>query len=242
MTEPFEYPALVVTPRTGDEPFHAGGRPAGFDVASFWRWSASDLVGNAMRGILAEYLVAHAIDARSPVRTEWDACDLRTSTGVLVEVKSAAYLQSWAQRKPSAVSFDIAPKRAWDAVSNTSIPTPCRSADVYVFALLAHGDKATLDPLDLAQWHFYVVARRLLDHRLGAQRRIGLSTLARLAPSPVTFDELAAAVAKAVGGSHRAGAELAAPLPSFSPAWQSRSSSLHVAPRPRSAAEIGGGS
>jgi hypothetical protein len=29
-----------------------------------------------------------------------------------------------------------------------------RHADVYVFALLAHTDKATVDPLSLDQWRF----------------------------------------------------------------------------------------
>lgn len=197
MSESTEYPALTVAPLRGDEPFHLAGHATGFDVASFWRWSASDLAGNALRGVLAEYLVARAVGAPSLVRTEWDACDLRSANGTLVEVKSAAYLQSWAQRKPSAIFFDIARKRGWDAATNTYAPAPCRPAHVYVLALLAHADKGTLDPLDLSQWRFYVVARRVLDERLGAQRRMSLSTLLRLVPAPVTFDGLAAAVAAA---------------------------------------------
>lgn len=200
MTEEM-YPALVVAPRTGTEPFHSAGCPAGFDVAAFWRWSASDLAGNALRGILAEYLVARAIGAPASVRTEWDACDLVSAAGVRVEVKSAAYLQSWPQRAPSAIGFDIAAKRGWDAATNTSAPAPCRPADVYVFALLAHRDKATLDPIDLTQWRFYVVPARALDATFGAQKRIALSSLARLAPDPVTYENLSAAVGAAAAHS-----------------------------------------
>src|SRR5688500_15401261 len=104
MTGPL-LPALVVRPLTGAEPFHADGRSLGFDVLGFWRWSSSDLAGNAMRGVLAEYLVAQALGLPTDVRMEWDACDLRMSDGTRVEVKSAAYLQSWSQRTHSAISF-----------------------------------------------------------------------------------------------------------------------------------------
>jgi hypothetical protein len=33
-------------------------------------------------------------------------------------------------------------------------PDAKRQADVYVFALLAHEDRTTIDPLDLDQWKF----------------------------------------------------------------------------------------
>jgi hypothetical protein len=110
-------------------------------------------------------------------------------------VKSAAYLQSWHQRALSAISFDIAMKRAWDAQTNTSASAPCRSADVYVFALLAHRDKATLDPLDVSQWEFYVVSARRLDATFGAAKSIGLSSLRRVALSSASFADLPTAVA-----------------------------------------------
>lgn len=190
--------AIAVSPRSGSEPFHAAGVRAGFDVLAFWRWASSDLVGNTMRGMLAEFLVAQATGCAQDVRSEWDSCDLRTSTGARIEVKSAAYLQSWSQRALSAINFDIAPKRGWDAATNTSAPSACRSADVYVFALLAHQDKQTLDPLDLTQWHFYVVAARTLDARFGNQKRIALSSLQRVVATPVGYAELGEAVAGAI--------------------------------------------
>ena len=57
-----------ITPsrKTGSEPFHDGPKDAGFDLRSFWQWSVFDLVSNATRGILAEYIVARAW---VPIRT-----------------------------------------------------------------------------------------------------------------------------------------------------------------------------
>ena len=193
---------IAVTPKSGHEPFHAAGRPLGHDLIDFWRWSASDLLGNAHRGVLAEYLVARAIGAATGSRTEWDACDLRMADGTRVEVKSTAYVQSWAQKKPSAPSFRIAPTRGWDAATNTYAKSLCRGANVYVFALLHHPDKATADPLDATQWTFYVLGAAVLDERCPTQKTIGLASLLRLGPQRVDYADLADAVSKAVTQRH----------------------------------------
>ncbi len=59
--------------RTGDESIHEAGRSLGVSLLSFWQWSSSDLVSNATRGVLAEYLVATALEVPPPgVRREWD--------------------------------------------------------------------------------------------------------------------------------------------------------------------------
>jgi hypothetical protein len=42
------------------------------------------------------------------------AYDLITSTGIRIEVKSSAYLQSWSQKRLSTISFSISPARYWD--------------------------------------------------------------------------------------------------------------------------------
>ncbi len=64
-------------------------------VKDFWQWSASDLIGTVMRGVLAEFLVAHALGIdKEGFRVEWDAFDLGTCAAdgsrLKVEVKSAA--------------------------------------------------------------------------------------------------------------------------------------------------------
>jgi hypothetical protein len=197
MTDPL-LSALVVAPLSGTEPFHAHGNRLAFDVLDFWRWSASNLAGNAMRGVLAEYLVAQSLGLQISVRAEWDACDLRMPNGARVEVKSAAYLQSWSQRRHSIISFDIAVRRGWDAETNATAAIASRSADVYVFALLVHKDKATLDPLNVSQWLFYVLPARRLDEACPSQKRIGLSALERLAPKRVEYGGIRSAVEAAV--------------------------------------------
>jgi hypothetical protein len=145
MTEGFA--KLDVTRKTGDEPFHHHGQKLDLKLNDFWSWSASDLVSNATRGILAEYIVASALGVADGVRAEWDAYDLLTPSGVRIEVKSAAYLQSWFHKKFSNIVFGIRPTRSWGA----SINDLRRQGDIYVFCVLYHKDKATIDPLNLEQ-------------------------------------------------------------------------------------------
>jgi len=71
-----------------------------------------------------------------------------------------------------------------------------RQADAYVFALLAHADQPSLDPLDVAQWEFYVLATTVLDERQRSQHSITLTSLKRLARK-VTFAELRSEIERA---------------------------------------------
>jgi hypothetical protein len=189
------FPPVVSARRDGSEPFCLGGRPAGFKVLEYWQWSMSDLVSNASRGRLAEFIVARALDAPTDgVRDEWSAFDLTTEEGIKVEVKSSAYLQSWTQRKPSLISFSVRRARAWDPRTNLLADQPSRLADVYVFALLAHLDKSSLNPLYLDQWQFYVMSTRAINERKRSQHSITLNSLRRMNTGPVSFGNLRAAV------------------------------------------------
>jgi len=183
--------ALAVVPKTGDEPFVYQGQSIGVDVLGFWRWAYSDLVSNATRGVLAEYIVGLALGCVDGcARAEWDARDLRTSQGDSVEVKSAAYVQTWPQRQLAKIRFSITPTTGWDAASNTVSAERKRQADVYVFCLLKHMDKSTACPLNLDQWEFYILSTNRLNNLVGEQKTITLASLLELSPSTASFGEL----------------------------------------------------
>lgn len=186
--------AVQVRRLTGAEPFHVGGEALGFSVLSFWQWACSDINGNALRGLVAEYLVARAVGGDGGVRTEWDAYDVVTPSGLKIEVKTSAYLQTWTQTKLSTISFHIAPRRGWDAATNTMADTASRSADAYVFAVHAHRDKASVDPLKVDQWDFYVLRTKVLNERAPKQKTIALASLLKLGPTKVGFDGLGEAL------------------------------------------------
>lgn len=185
---------LQIVPRTGTEHFHSGPLLIPATLIDFWRWSSSDLVGNTLRGVLAEYIVALALGVTSGTRVEWDSYDLKSPSGLTIEVKSSAYIQSWAQKSFYRVTFSIRPTHAYDSHTNTHTSERRRQADLYVFALLKHTDKSTIDPLDLTHWDFYLIPSALLNAHNPVQKSISLSALLRLNPAKCTFDELAAAI------------------------------------------------
>jgi hypothetical protein len=177
-------------PATAPPAFHQNGTPLAFSKLDFWRWAFDDLSSNTLRGLVAEYLVAQALEATQEPRQEWDSVDLRTPEGWAVEVKSASYLQSWPQSRPSDIRFAVAPRAGWEAATNRWHHEQRRRADVYVFALLDHKDKATLDPQDLSQWVFWVLPTQRLERGLGGQKSVGLAALERLGAQRADFETL----------------------------------------------------
>jgi hypothetical protein len=169
------------TLKTGKENLTYNGSQLPFSLLDFWKWSVSDLLSNATRGVLAEFIVACAlgIDITKP-REEWASYDLITKDAVKIEVKSAAYLQSWNQKNYSKISFSIKKSFQWDSTKGMDMSIKQRAADIYVFCLLKNKDKNTIDPLNLSQWDFYVVSTEQLDNYERSEHSITLNSLKRL--------------------------------------------------------------
>lgn len=84
----------------GNEKFTLDGNDTGISVSEFWSWAYSDLLNNTLRGVLAEFLVKKSFSFYPPreiLRTDWTPYDLASPSGRRIEVKSAAYLQSWTE-------------------------------------------------------------------------------------------------------------------------------------------------
>ena len=186
-----------------------GVRTRAFDAGEFWRWGFSKVQENVLRGILAEFIVARAVEAEVGVRNAFDETDLVTPSGIKLEVKSTGYVQAWHEdRGAERVRFGGLKSRA---------------ADVYVLCVHTARSRAAYDPLDLDQWEFWVVARRTLE-RLGSQK-LGYGQLRALAYAPVPYVGLRARIERvyrearlAIGGIRGAGASRSAPPPRSSSA------------------------
>ena len=190
---------VALTPKRldGSEPLRLHDQDLSLTLLDFWQWSMSDLVSNLARGRLAEFIVALAlgIDVCLAVRNEWDSFDLTTKEGIKVEVKSSAYLQRWHQKRFSDVAWSAGPTRAWDPATNVYSSEARWQADVYVFALLDHRVKGTVEPLDLDQWCFFVVPRHLLSEQ---KRFLTRPAVEKLVGPAVRFDALASKVREVV--------------------------------------------
>lgn len=185
---------LLVEEKTGEERLTYDNQILDFKLIDFWRWSVSDIISNATRGRFAEFIVATAlqIDLKT-IRDEWSAYDLNSPEGIKVEVKSAAYLQSWFQKDYSNISFSIRTAKSWDSLTNKQSENSERHADIYVFCLLKHKDKKSLDPMNLDQWEFYVTSTKTLDNYTRSKTSITLPSLQKLTKA-VDYDSLRNAI------------------------------------------------
>jgi hypothetical protein len=187
---------IDVKKKGGNEKFHVDGKTLPFSLLNFWQWGMSDLVSNTMRGVLVEYIVACDLGIAYGVRNEWDPYDLETEDGVKIEVKSAAYLQSWPQEDYSKIIFGISANQMWNQETGKYIAEKKRRSDVYIFCLLKHKDPATLDPMDLSQWTFYILPTKVLDEKLPEAKSISLAGLEKLNPVKAIYGELKKAINK----------------------------------------------
>ena len=110
------------------------------DFNAFYRWNSGHLLENRTRGAFAEWLVHRALNINSEFREEWAPVDANYN-GITLEIKSAAYEQSWPQERPSSIVFSMRQ----------------RVSDLYVFCLMRGHT-----PEDLDHWDFWVVPTRAL--------------------------------------------------------------------------------
>ena len=78
----------------------------------------------------------------------------------------------------------------------------CRSRPLGLYwpgsRVLVNKDQATIDPLDIDQWKFYVLSTRVLNEKLKEQKTVGLAALLKLGAARARFGEIASTVVDVV--------------------------------------------
>lgn len=118
-----------------------------------------------------------------------------TPEGIKIEVKSAAYLQAWEQRKLSRIGFTGLSARLLDEELGNYAGDRMYNADVYIFAVQTSTDHEAFDVLDTGQWEFYVASREAV---VATRRRsLGLNAVRAIAGEPTALGGLHGAVIRA---------------------------------------------
>ena len=61
------YWVMIMEKLTGNEYFSYDDKPTGKLLADFWAWNSSDLLNNTLRGALAEFIVATALELNTDI-------------------------------------------------------------------------------------------------------------------------------------------------------------------------------
>lgn len=150
-------------------------------ILDFWKWAFSNLQMNNVRGIFAEWLVAKLLCIPLDIRDSWQEWDLITPSGVKIEVKTSAYLQSWEQVKPSRIVFNGLKGRKLYSSTSKYAHTATYNADMYVFCVQIEKDPVKWNALDIDQWKFYLLSKEEME-RLN-QKSISLNPLTKICPA-----------------------------------------------------------
>ena len=171
---PFDYPRIVTKRLYGSEEFIHMEPIGNLTVEDYWAWAHSALSSNVERGIVAEFLVAAALDVArgNNVRDPWADSDVIVPDGITpegmihIEVKSGSYIQDWDQKDFSRIVFSRLRGHAVAidgsgilAELNESPGGKTYKSHVFVLCLQKHRDQDSFNILDIDQWDFFVLSR-----------------------------------------------------------------------------------
>lgn len=122
------------------------------------------------------------------MRVNWTPYDIISPSGRRIEVKSAAYLQSWESDYYSKIIFSIAPTHAWYPDTGYA-QNISRHSDLYVFCVYTATSRDQ-SILNLNLWDFYVLPTSVLDRERPYQKKMSLPTLLTMGPIKATFSTL----------------------------------------------------
>lgn len=169
--------------------FYFNDKQLNFGLLDFWKWAYSDFTNNISRSVLAEFIVASALNISDRARVMWSPCDL-IYQNLRIEVKSAAYIQSWEAKHPDRISFRIAPSRLPDETGDYKDNAPLqRNSDIYVFCIYT-AMSPDESPFNLDLWDFFILKTCILDRDKPNQKTITLPSLIRLSPTKCNYSEL----------------------------------------------------
>jgi hypothetical protein len=182
----------------GNEPFRSGGERLDLTLLDFWRWSEADLLATSTRARLAEFIVARLLGICTAGPRPDRSPDLLTADGIAVRVKSASCVTCESRRDLSKIHFTPLPWRAPRRGAACAAPLP--HARAYVFALLGRPERTDVNPLDFAQWRFFVPPTAALEAKMRRQRTLSLGALEPMSGGAVPPGGLADAVRRAAQG------------------------------------------
>ena len=193
----------------GNENLINDGEYLQYTMLDFWKWAYSNLSHNMLRGKFAEFIVKSALDKSGytlnpEVIMGIEPFDLNGprlpfgNRNARLEVKSAAYLQSWDIRHPEKgldsinPTFSIAPAKLPDKDGDFNKDAPRqRNNDVYIFSLYTAKSRRC-NILDLSWWEFYIIPTFVLDENpeLAERKTISLKKIKQLNIQPTAFQDL----------------------------------------------------
>ena len=155
------------TTYNGDKHFTDNDMPTTFLLSDFYSWLSTDMTTPAVRNLLAEYIVATALE----IEQEGKAYPCLYYGSHSIAVSSSGYVQT-------SVGGLVSP----------TFKAPSK-ADIYIFCLHEHLNRNTFDLMKLEQWTFFIIDKQLPDNQ-----PLTVSVIKALSTYMVKYNELKGAI------------------------------------------------
>lgn len=167
------------------------GRKAALD---FWKWAYSDLMQNTTRGIVAQYIVAWALGVDYEPNDPWRSYDILAPNGKHVEVKSTAHLQVWSHGENNRRHLFVIKPTLPYTPENGLGKKKKYNADIYVLCYFHELVMGKADPMNLAQWKFWVFSKDEIIKLLDGKKSITVEGLEKKGYEGLQVNQLKGAI------------------------------------------------
>jgi hypothetical protein len=175
--------------KTGEEKFSLFGKETELNVNKFWSFMYSNLYD--IQDSIAEYLVAMALEKKTPDnRNGWTFYDIKYRD-YRIEVKSTAYFQLWKASGEISEVRNFGIQKTHVKYQDTHTPLE-RQNDIYVFCVNNGRTYETANPLVLEHWKFYIVPTSVINLDCNDNKTISLNKVKKLADMEegIYFDQI----------------------------------------------------
>lgn len=153
---------IIIDKKSGRENFTYDNKILPYTLKDFWSFQYSNLISSKIRDDISKFIVAKALNITDRKFEYFDGHDLTSKEGIPINVRSASYITLEEEETTKEISFNIGKKR---------------QGFIYVFCVLSHRTKEDLNPLNINQWEFYIMAKSNLEKIVGDDEKITLKKL-----------------------------------------------------------------
>ena len=112
--------------------------------------------------MVGQYIVAWVLGVDHIPDDAWGSYDLLSQDGKKIEVKTTSYLQAWEQKNEPKPKFRIKKTHFYSKDTGYSKEKDFQ-ADIYVLCYFFEEDKEKADILNLNQWKFWVLPKKIIE-------------------------------------------------------------------------------
>lgn len=171
-----------------NEKFIFNNNELDFGILDLWESKYSNIFN--MQDVIAEFLVEKALGIDKAQNTDyWTLYDI-LYRGCRIEIKQTGYYHPWNENGEisNIRRFGITMANSNYEFEDMENKIE-RQNDIYIFCLNTGETKENSNPMNIANWEFYIVPTKIINNICGDNKTIGLNKVREISKK-VTYDKI----------------------------------------------------